>query len=77
MPRWASRITLEITNVRVERVQDISDQDAIAEGIEDIGAGDLRGMYAVLWSSINDKRGFGWASNPWVWIIEFKVVQNG
>jgi protein gp37 len=71
MPRWASRITLEVTGVRVERLQDISDQDAIAEGIEDIGAGDLRGMYAVLWSSINDKRGFGWASNPWVWIIEF------
>jgi hypothetical protein len=76
MPRFASRITLEVVNVRVERLQDISEADCVAEGIEDIGAGDLRGMFAVFWSSINDKRGYGWASNPWVWVVEFKKIEE-
>lgn len=86
MPRWASRITLEITNVRVERVQDISEEDAKAEGIiydpcdhvrrscEEIGClGPLIAPFRDFWDSINAKRGYSWDSNPWVWVIEFKV----
>lgn len=84
MPRWASRITLEIVNVRVERVQDISEEDAIAEGVDRYCEGwksytvrDGRvttavASYRTLWDSLNAKRGFGWDKNPWVWVVEFK-----
>jgi hypothetical protein len=82
MPRWASRITLEIVNIRVERVQDISEEDAKAEGTKGLyddwaGPGKLtyRKPYKALWDSINSKRGYGWDVNPWVWVIEFKVLQ--
>lgn len=73
MPRWASRITLEVVSVRVERVQDITPEDARAEGIEHLYA--PRNAFASLWDSINAKRGAGWTVNPWVWVVEFKVVQ--
>jgi hypothetical protein len=85
MPRWASRITLEITGVRVERLQDISYDDAIAEGCEQrttcINPG--KGVYSHvnepqddfsrLWKSINGAE--SWDANPWVWVIEFKRVE--
>lgn len=79
MPRWASRILLEITAVRVERLQDISNDQAIAEGIDThpmgfYGNGCITagGAFLELWESINgDGR---WADNPWVWVIEFKRV---
>ena len=78
MPRWASRITLEVTGVRVERLQDISEEDCIAEGVTLRGTsryeGQSRDAYADLWDSLNTKRGFGWDTNPWVWAIEFKRV---
>lgn len=96
MPRWASRITLEITDVRAGLVQDITPEDAIAEGIRltrltfaectvshwedyptpNIGNEDPRTAFAVLWDSIYAKRGLGWDVNPWVWVIDFKVVQR-
>jgi len=79
MPRWASRLTLEIVRVRVERVQDISEQDAMAEGcapvVHEDGAvdcGTRKTTFRKLWDSLNADRGFGWATNPWVWVIEFK-----
>lgn len=77
MPRWASRITLEITRLRVERLQDISEEEAEAEGIV-IEKGDYyrtcKGKFHQLWDSLNAKRGFGWETNPWVWVIEFIKV---
>ncbi len=79
MPRWASRITLEITGVRVERLQNISGSDAIEEGIEPHDLGDAReeaafnvGAYSELWESINGKD--SWDANPWVWAVEFRMV---
>ena len=79
MPRWASRTTLEITGIRVERLQEITHEDAIAEGAEFMPAAKLRKerltvpqiVFAGLWDSINGKK-YPWASNPWVWCIEFK-----
>jgi hypothetical protein len=89
LPRWASRITLEITSVRVERLQDISGEDAITEGIDIPRCGcevcrrslqmcpaDQSAAimaYAELWSSINHKRA-PWDSNPWVWIYEVRTM---
>jgi hypothetical protein len=75
MPRWASRITLEITAVRVERLQEISEADAIAEGYEsDPAPNDFPLPWLwQLWESINGPG--SWALNPWVWVVEFKRVQ--
>ncbi|HCL3204988.1 TPA: hypothetical protein N2A04_001738 [Pseudomonas aeruginosa] len=86
MPRWASRILLEITAVRVERLQDISEEQALAEGVRgepcdharqacaDIGCwGDTaKGAFGFLWESLNGEG--SWAANPWVWVVEFKRV---
>jgi hypothetical protein len=88
MPRWASRITLEVTEVRVERLQDISEEDAKAEGIIQAEGFDLwatkeggrlyespRLAFMALWDSINGQRpGMDWQSNPWVWAVSFKRI---
>jgi len=93
LPRWASRITLAVTAVRVERLQAISEADAIAEGIAarcDHGCSSLCGcascvgegcqtaaaQYSALWDTINGDRA-PWASNPWVWVVEFSRVEAG
>jgi hypothetical protein len=70
MPRWASRITLKITDIRPECLPDIAHEDAIAEGSSGIDE------YRELWDSLNSKRGYGWEANPWVWVIEFERVQE-
>jgi hypothetical protein len=72
MPRWTSRITLEITAVRVERVQDIGDEDAESEGLHWCNAASPRDKFQCLWDSLNAKRGYGWVANPFVWVIEFR-----
>lgn len=81
MPRWASRITLEITGVRVERLQDITPDDCIAEGawpieMRELGRGhEAIAAFRTLWESI-DGNG-SWAENPWVWVLEFRRLQEG
>lgn len=70
MPRWASRITLEITEIRVQRLQEISEEDAIAEGIGHCDVDAAIADYASLWDRINGPG--AWESNPWVWAITFK-----
>ena len=92
MPRWASRIALEIISVRIERLQDIGKDeninDVFEEGLSkhayyefvddepcDINTEEALEDYKELWNSINEKRGFGWDVNPWVWVIEFKRVK--
>jgi hypothetical protein len=76
MPRWASRITLEVTGVRVERVQEITALDIEREGAitQATEINDVLPIWVKLWDSINAKRGFGWAVNPFVWVVEFKRV---
>jgi hypothetical protein len=79
MPRWASRITLEITAVRVERLQEITEGDALAEGVdwravENSHLGNVRrSHFTALWESINGKD--SWTSNPWVWVISVKQIE--
>ncbi len=115
MPRWASRYLLEITDIRVERVQEISPYDALCEGIDlpvphgcDVhppppewkqwnekqrdawaegqarttyfarcaDADDHINAFRELWDSINEKRGYGWEQNPWVWKVAFKLLES-
>ena len=92
MPRWASRILLEIVSVRVERLQAISDADAQAEGVERVVIGEgwrrycddeivgvppcatARDSYGTLWQQINGPG--SWDANPWVWVIEFRRIDD-
>jgi hypothetical protein len=89
MPRPACQLRLEVTAIRVERLQEITETDAKAEGCK-IGdvcarrpdghvlttAGTRKVAFEYLWDSINGKR-YPWASNPWVWVIEFKRMKGG
>lgn len=79
MPRWASRITLEITDVRVERLRGLSEEDAKSEGIIPSAGGVLPGWeyrinFRDLWMDIYGTD--NWEANPWVWVIEFKRVEG-
>ncbi len=74
MPKRAARIWLEIVALRVDRVQEISEADAIAEGVN-FGC-DSVDWFRDLWDSINAKRGFGWDVNPWVRAITFRRIKN-
>ena len=78
MPYGMCRIKLEITDIRVERVQDISEADARAEGVEQMAEcrGSWSYAFAHLWNSIEADRGYScWASNPWVWVVQFKRIE--
>jgi hypothetical protein len=76
MPRSASRITLEITDIRVERLQDITEEDALKEGFHNYGTEvDTLDAFCEAWQKLNVKRGYPWELNPWVWVLTFKVVQ--
>lgn len=92
MPRWASRLTLIVENVRVQRLQEIVYSDTLAEGIEctDIwkrreaacierneGCGSVcRDSFRDLWNSLNAKRGYGWDANPWVVALTFRAIKK-
>jgi hypothetical protein len=73
MPREASRLTLRVTGAHIECVQDISNQDARAEGasgLQPVAA------FAKLWDAINAKRGFGWEVNPYCWVVAFELIER-
>ena len=88
MPRWASRILVEITDVRVERLNAINEHDAQAEGVAKLRGGfwkhyqpgwtqhqlSARGSFVTLWKSIYGDE--SWNSNPWVWVIKFKRIEE-
>jgi hypothetical protein len=80
MPRWASRLTLEITGVRVERIRDISLDDMRAEGVRPeheaslLWRESLTERFIALWDSINAARGYSWDVNPYVWVISYTRV---
>lgn len=69
MPRWASRIDLEVTAVRAERLKKLTVADLLAEGCRA-----LDHEFIPLWNNLNAKRGYGWDANPWVWVVEFKRI---
>lgn len=83
MPRWASRINLNILDVRIEQLQDASTEDLIAEGCPREHCPEhcngvshaVYGWFQHLWDEINLKRGYPWASNCWVWVVEFEVMK--
>lgn len=88
LPRRASRITLEITSIRVERLQEITEEDAQKEGItersyitkEGVCLADMNGYFVCSfinhWNILNAKRGYGWDTNPWVWVISFRRIKQ-
>lgn len=82
MPRWASRIDLEVTAVRVERINEITAQEVLKEGYEwqhnqhgERCQSRTVGQFAESWDQINGPRGFGWDANPWVFVIDFKRIK--
>jgi hypothetical protein len=89
MPRWASRITLEVTDVRIERLHQLTALDAFAEGIQGAGDGGFQSdaaghhysadpveAFAGLWESLTGPHGYGWDANPFCWIVNFRRLEN-
>jgi hypothetical protein len=88
MPRKLSRLLLEVKGVRAERLRDISEEDAKAEGVSNIsymlspnevvrlGESAAVTRFCSLWDTLNARRGFSWDSNPWVWVIEFERIEK-
>lgn len=79
MPRWASRINLLVRDISVERLHEITEEAAKAEGVDAIpdapAALSQRTSFARLWDKINAKRGYGWDSDPWVWVVRFQLIR--
>ena len=76
MPRKFCRLFLDVKAVRVERLQDISEADAKAEGVipDEWPRRHWSDYFVPAWESLNEKRGYGWSVNPWVWVVEFEKV---
>lgn len=83
MPKGAARIWIKVTNVRVERLQEITETQAQSEGCNSgllTGACTARGQFEDLWNSTikkSDLDYYGWSANPWVWVIEFERCERG
>ena len=84
MPKIAARLFLEVKDIQVERLQNITEEDAIAEGVAQMEWRDYFGnvrpttpkeSFSQLWNSINAKRGYAWELNNWVWVVEFERVE--
>lgn len=78
MPKSICRLWCEVVNVRVERVQEISDSDAKAEGVSPhphTNVDPYRAAFCGIWDEINEKRGFGWLDNPFVWVVDFRRIE--
>ncbi len=87
MPKAAARIFLRVTNVGVERLQEITEEGALKEGVtrtlrsqlgyeETFNYHHAKDTFKILWNSLNKKRGYDWETNPWVWVIEFERVKT-
>lgn len=83
MPKEAARLFLKITDVRVERLQEITEEDAVKEGFGQnensnnyVPPFSAKTCFEVLWDSLNEKRGYGWRANPWIWIISFERIDK-
>ncbi|GMO64503.1 MAG: hypothetical protein Ta2A_12110 [Treponemataceae bacterium] len=88
MPRKAARLFLKVRGVRVERLQDITPEDAMCEGIKQRSCGEVIGIvdigvtltlihdFRLLWDSINAKCGYGWETNPYVWVYSFERIEE-
>jgi hypothetical protein len=92
MPKAAARIWLEVVNVRVERLKEITQDDAVSEGMtrhirrelgwaaceseEEFNLTQARSTFQELWDHLNAKRGYGWDENPWVWVVSFRRIEK-
>ena len=92
MPKWATRLWLELTEVRIERLSEMRADDIVAEGVDvpdvDYSVADdpralewerdchARGLFQQLWDGLNAKRGYAWATNPWVWVLTFRRIER-
>ena len=82
MPHEAARLFLRVTDVRAERLQEITEADAQAEGVEPVYGNDFASekrhypAFARLWEKLNTKRGYGWDTNPWVWVYTFERLER-
>jgi hypothetical protein len=81
MPQETARLFLRITEVRAEQLQDITEEDAQAEGVKAYGQNNCSGTsariaFAELWDGLNEKRGYGWRENPWVWVYTFERCEK-
>lgn len=75
MPKWAARIWLKVSGVRVERLQDIIEADVVKEGCDPIANFKII-FFKYLWDELNKKRSYGWSKNPLVWVVEFELVDR-
>lgn len=76
MPREAARIFLRVTDVRVESVQEITHEDCRSEGFEPCDWLDEKDVFMTYWDTLNERRGYGWYANPWVWAISFERISK-
>ena len=77
MPKEAARLFLKVTDVKVERVQDITEKEAKMEGFRELPIMTSKDKFMAVWNDIYKGKGYGVLDNPWVWVIEFERLKNG